>query len=164
MCIEPPLPLGIAADAPGQLGHHAPGVHAAGEHVAVVAIGGRGLVALLGRGHHADDHRLLPDIEMAEAADQPHAVELAGLLLEAADDQHVAIGLAQQRRVGLGGGLAARAAARGGLRRALRGGRAGAAGRHRGSPSLNAAAFAPLAFARGGAAASTLFIAMAGAR
>ena len=40
---------------------------------------------------HADDDGLLADIEMAEAADQAHAVELAGLLLEAADQQHVAI-------------------------------------------------------------------------
>ena len=41
---------------------------------------------------HADDDGLLADIEMAEAADQAHAVELARLLLEAADQQHVAIG------------------------------------------------------------------------
>ena len=41
---------------------------------------------------HADDDRFLADIEMAEAADQAHAVELAGLFLEAADQQHVAIG------------------------------------------------------------------------
>ena len=40
---------------------------------------------------HADHDRFLADIEMAEAADQPHAVELARLLLEAADQQHVAI-------------------------------------------------------------------------
>ena len=40
---------------------------------------------------HADDDRLLADIEMAEAADQPHAVHLARLLLEAADQQHVAV-------------------------------------------------------------------------
>ena len=40
---------------------------------------------------HADDDRFLADIEVAEAADQAHAVQLAGLLLEAADQQHVAI-------------------------------------------------------------------------
>ena len=40
---------------------------------------------------HADDDGFLADIEMAEAADQAHAVELAGSLLEAADQQHVAI-------------------------------------------------------------------------
>jgi hypothetical protein len=90
MCIEPPLP-GIAAAAPGQLGHHAVRVHAAGQHVAVVAI------AVMTwspsqRGLHADHDRFLADIEVAEAADQPHAVELARLLLEAADQQHVAVG------------------------------------------------------------------------
>ena len=40
---------------------------------------------------HADHDRFLADIEMAEAADQAHAVELAGPLLEAADQQHVAV-------------------------------------------------------------------------
>jgi hypothetical protein len=32
---------------------------------------------------------------MAEAADQPHAVELAGLFLEAADQEHGAVGFEQ---------------------------------------------------------------------
>ena len=36
---------------------------------------------------------LLPDIEMAEPADEAHAVELPGLLLETADQQHLAIGI-----------------------------------------------------------------------
>ena len=43
---------------------------------------------------HADDDRLLADIEMAEAADQPHAVHLPGSFLEAADQQHVADNIA----------------------------------------------------------------------
>ena len=68
-------------------------VHAAGEHVAVVAIAGDDLVAVLQRHLHADDDGFLADIEVAEAADQAHAVHLAGLLLEAADQQHVAVGL-----------------------------------------------------------------------
>ena len=71
------LALGIAVAAPGELGHHALGVHADGEHVAVVAIGGDDLIALLGRHLHADDDGLLADIEVAEAADVAHAVELA---------------------------------------------------------------------------------------
>ena len=58
----------------------------------MVAIGGDDLVALLQRHLHADDHRFLADIKVAEAADEAHAVELAGLLLEAADQQHAAIG------------------------------------------------------------------------
>ena len=42
---------------------------------------------------HADDDGFLADIEVAEAADQPHAVHLAGLLLEAADGEHAPIGV-----------------------------------------------------------------------
>ena len=61
--------------------------------MAVVAVGGDDLVALL-LGHlHADDDGLLADIEVAETADEAHAVELSGLFLEAADQQHVAIGV-----------------------------------------------------------------------
>ena len=86
------LALGVAAAAPGQLRHHALGVHAAGQHVAVVAIAGDDLVALLDRHLHADHDRFLADVEVAEAADQPHAVHLARLLLEAADQQHLAVG------------------------------------------------------------------------
>ena len=41
------LALGIAAAAAGQFRHHALGVHAAGQHVAVVAVAGDDLVALL---------------------------------------------------------------------------------------------------------------------
>src|SRR5581483_101757 len=85
------LALGVSAGATRELGHDALGVHAAGEHMAVVAVGGDDGVALFGRRLHADHHGLLADIEMAEAADQAHAVELAGLLLEAADQQHVAV-------------------------------------------------------------------------
>ena len=86
------LALGVAAAPPGQLRHHALGVHAAGQHVAVVAVGGDDLVALLDRHLHADHHGLLADVEVAEAADQAHAVELRRPLLEAADQQHLAIG------------------------------------------------------------------------
>ena len=98
--------LGIAAAAPGQLRHDALGVHAGGEHVAVVAIPGDDLVALLEDDLHADDDRLLADVEVAEAADQPHAVHLAGLLLEAADQQHVAVGVEFGVLAGSGTGAA----------------------------------------------------------
>ena len=60
--------------------------------MAVIAVAGDHLVARLERHLHADDDRFLADIEVAEAADQAHAVHLAGLLLEAADQQHVAVG------------------------------------------------------------------------
>ncbi len=86
------LALGIAVGPAGQLRHHALGVHAAGQHVAVVAVAGDDLVARLERHLHADHHGLLADVEVAEAADQAHAVHLAGLLLEAADQQHVLVG------------------------------------------------------------------------
>ena len=62
------------------------------------------------RGHlHADDDRFLADVEVAEAADQAHAVHLARLLLEAADQQHVPVGrefllLGEGRHVGCGRG------------------------------------------------------------
>jgi hypothetical protein len=39
----------------------------------------------------ADRDRFLADIEVAEAADQAEAVKLAGALLEAADEQHLAV-------------------------------------------------------------------------
>jgi hypothetical protein len=42
-------------------------------------------------GLHAHHHGLLADVEVAEAADQAHAVELARFLFEAADQQHVAV-------------------------------------------------------------------------
>ena len=56
----------------------------------VVAVSGYDLVALFQRHLHADDDGFLADIEVAEAADRAHAVELAGLFLEAPDQQHVA--------------------------------------------------------------------------
>jgi hypothetical protein len=81
----------VATFAPGQLRHHPLRVHAAGEHVAVVAVGGDALVPLLCGRFEPDHHRLLADVEVAEAADQSHAVELARLLLEAPDQEHVAV-------------------------------------------------------------------------
>ena len=47
----------------------------------------------LDRHLHADDDGLLADIEVTEAADIAHAVELPRLLLESADEQHLAIGV-----------------------------------------------------------------------
>ena len=76
----------------GQFGHHPLRVHAAGQHVAMIAIAGDDLVAVLDRHLHADHDRFLADVEMAEAADQAHAVHLPGLFLEAANEQHLAIG------------------------------------------------------------------------
>jgi len=60
--------------------------------MAVIAVAGNDLVARLDRHLRAGDDRLLADIEVAETADQSHAIELPGLLLEAANEQHAAIG------------------------------------------------------------------------
>jgi hypothetical protein len=87
------LPLGVAVAAAGQLGHDVFRVHAAAQHVAVIAIGGDHLVAVLDHRAHAGDDGFLAYIEMAEPADMAHAVELTRLLLEAADQQHGAIGV-----------------------------------------------------------------------
>src|SRR5215213_10276140 len=81
------LAMRITAASSGQLRHDPFRVHAAGQHMAVVAVGGDDRVAFLERRLHPDDDRLLPDIEMAEPADQAHAVHLPGPLLEAPDQQ-----------------------------------------------------------------------------
>ncbi len=78
--------------APGELGHDSLGIHAGCDHVTVVAIAGNDLVAGLEHHLHADDDSFLADIEMAESANQAHAVHLPRLLFEAADGQHGAVG------------------------------------------------------------------------
>ncbi len=87
------LAVRIAVAASGQLRHDAARIHAAGQHVAVVAIAGDHLVAVPDGHLHADDHGLLADVEVAEAADEAHAVHLAGTLLETADGQHLREGV-----------------------------------------------------------------------
>jgi hypothetical protein len=57
--------------------------------MAVVAVGGDDLVAIPERRGDPDDNRFLADIKMAEPANKTHAVKLARLLLEPADQQHV---------------------------------------------------------------------------
>jgi hypothetical protein len=71
--------------------------------VAVVAVGGDDLVARFQAGLHPDHDGFLADVEVAETADEPHAVELAGLLLEAADQEHVAVGAEELLRRHRGG-------------------------------------------------------------
>ena len=70
----PALAAGIAAFAAGEFGHHPVGVHAAGKHMPVVAVGGDAAVAVLGRGFKPDNHRFLSDIKVTETADHTHAV------------------------------------------------------------------------------------------
>jgi hypothetical protein len=60
--------------------------------VTVIAVAGDHLVAIH-HGHlHADNDGFLPDIEVAEPADEAHAVKLAGLFFKAADQKHLAVG------------------------------------------------------------------------
>src|SRR5690606_8010220 len=75
------------------------GVHPADEHMAMIPVRGDDGILLLDIGVHADDDGFLADVEVAEAADEAHAVELPRLLLEAAYEQHVAVELEE-----LGGG------------------------------------------------------------
>jgi hypothetical protein len=109
MCIEPPLPRDRPPWRP--VSHDALGIKPHDQHVAVVAIAGDLGVLAFFRGHgDAGDDSFLADIKVAEAADQAHAIHLAGLLLEATDQQHLAIGfellfLGQLRYVGLRLGL-----------------------------------------------------------
>ena len=72
----------------------------------MVAVTGDALVAFLGRGFQADHDRFLPDIQVAEPGDQTHPVKLPRLLLEAPDQQHVAVIANQFRLLRLRNGLA----------------------------------------------------------
>ncbi|MNL11631.1 hypothetical protein D3C87_1324710 [compost metagenome] len=56
----------------------------------VTIAGNLGVLALLAGHGDAGHDRFLTNIEMAKAADQAHAIHLAGLFLEAADQQHLA--------------------------------------------------------------------------
>ena len=59
----------------------------------MVAIARYYLIALF-QGHlHSNDDRFLANVKMAKPADEPHAVELASFFLEAADQQHLPVGV-----------------------------------------------------------------------
>ena len=57
----------------------------------MVAIAGDHLVAVADGRLHARHHGLLADIEVTEAGDMTHAVELSGTLFKAPDEQHHAV-------------------------------------------------------------------------
>ncbi len=84
------LALRHAGQPPRQLRHYRLRLGAGEQLLRVAAIGGDDVILRPARHEDAGGHRLLPDIQVQEAADVPHAVELAGLFLEAADEQHVA--------------------------------------------------------------------------
>ncbi len=74
--MEPPLPLDKHRGG-REFGHDAARVHAAGQHVSMVTVGGDGLVTLDGGHFPCPPHSFLSDIEVAEAAEQAHAIKLA---------------------------------------------------------------------------------------
>ena len=64
--------------------------------MAVVAVAGNDAVlAGFKRRLQADRHRFLANVEVTEPADQPEAIELAGLFLEPADQQHLLVEMQQ---------------------------------------------------------------------
>src|SRR5207253_9288393 len=69
-----------------QLGHDPPGLQAAGQRVAVLAVVGEQVVARLQGGHQADDGGLLAEVEMAVAAEDRKSTRL--------NSSHVAISYA----------------------------------------------------------------------
>src|SRR5262249_61795669 len=71
--------------------HRPLGTQAAATHMPVVAVSSDALIPRLDRHLHADDDGFLTDVEVAEAADQPHAVQLSRLLLEPTNEQHLAV-------------------------------------------------------------------------
>ena len=85
------LALGVAALAPCKLGHHPVGIHAAGQHMAMVSVRCDALVTFFGSGFQAHDNGLLTDVEVAKAPDETHAIKLTGLLFETPDQQHVLV-------------------------------------------------------------------------
>ncbi len=72
-----------------QLGHDGARADPARQRVAVLAVGAGDVVVRAQGREAADRDRLLPDVEVAEAADLAEAVGLAGLLLEVADEHHL---------------------------------------------------------------------------
>ena len=77
---------------PVQFRHDGFGVHAAGEHMAMIAVARDGLIAFHRRHPDTGNDSFLADVEMAKAANQAHAIHLPGFFLEAPDEQHIAIG------------------------------------------------------------------------
>ena len=77
-----------AVDAAEELRHHPLGVGAAGDRVAVGAVGADQVVLVAHHRGGADDRRLLADRQVQEAAGFGPLVLAPGLLLEAADQRH----------------------------------------------------------------------------
>ena len=91
---------GGAVLAAEQLGHHVLGVGAAGDRVAVGPVGADQVVVRLHHRGRADDRRLLADRQVQEPAGLRTLVLAARLLLEAADQGHLAEQFAARLGVG----------------------------------------------------------------
>jgi hypothetical protein len=59
--------------------------------MSVIAVTGDDSIAWLGAGLQSNDHSFLSDIEVTEATDESHAVQLAGALFKAANQKHIAV-------------------------------------------------------------------------
>src|SRR5262245_3826919 len=98
------LALGKPVPAAEEFGHHAPGIGALGDAVAVLAVG-RDHVVL--RAYHRGGtycHRLLADVEVEKPADLAQSVHLGGLFLEASEQLHLVQQPPGQPRVEPGAG------------------------------------------------------------
>src|SRR6185437_12887327 len=71
------------------LTHHRLDWYAAGQRVAVLAVGGDDVVIGRERLVHPDCHCFLADIDVHETADFPGAVHLDAFFLEAPDEHHL---------------------------------------------------------------------------
>ena len=90
MCIEPPRPPLVPSTRPKSSAITRFGLGAAGDRVAVGAVGADQVVVLAHHRGGADDRRLLADRQVQEAAGLGPLVLAPRLLLEAADQRHPA--------------------------------------------------------------------------
>ena len=102
-----PLALGAARRLAEQLGHaRAWSIHAAGQGVAVVAVGGDDVIVVAEHADRTDGHRLLAAVLVEEAADRPLLVHHLRPLFEPADQQHLSQPserlVARDQRLGFG--------------------------------------------------------------
>ncbi len=82
------LALGNAALLPAELRHDFARVEAARQSLTVFPVRSQDVIVRAKRGDGAHPHRLLADIEVAESANLPHAVEFRRLFLKPANHQH----------------------------------------------------------------------------
>jgi hypothetical protein len=91
---RPALALADPGLPPGQLGHDDVGIDPVSEHVPVIAVTRDHAILVVVEGAlQPDRDRFLADVEVAEPADEPEAIELPGPLLEPADEQHLLVEL-----------------------------------------------------------------------